>query len=245
MSVQSSVQSGRPRTVSYFQVVGITPAGLATVSGNYPASSGSVAGLVKSATAMVPLQEGVSSGGVPPVSTLTIAGDDASGRKWSDGTYALSCSGYLNPSAGKSYAGSTGNGVYWIDADGAGAAAAFKVQCDMVTDGGGWTYLTTDSMAIAAGKYSTTYGDGTYPSMSCSSVAASTQVVMYSGVFASNCNAYNMTAADLACVNGKIALNTGGILQWAYYGNYSHLCVDLGDRCPGTSKSHTVAWRCR
>lgn len=138
----------------------------------------------------------------------------------------------MNPSAGKTYAGSTGNGTYWIDADGAGAAAAFKVQCDMVTDGGGWTFATADSAAISAGKYSTTYGDGAYPVMACSSVASSTQVVMLSGVFASNCNPYNMTAADLTCVNNNIVLGTANILKWAYYGNYGNTCVSLGDRCP-------------
>lgn len=42
---------GKPRPVSYFQVAGISPAtGAAVVSGNYPASSGSVSGLVKNPT---------------------------------------------------------------------------------------------------------------------------------------------------------------------------------------------------
>lgn len=76
----------------------------------------------------------------------------------------------------------------------------------MTSDGGGWTFGIADAAAIAAGKYSTTYGDGSYPVMACSSVASSTQVVMQSGVFASNCNPYNMTAADLTCVNNNIGL---------------------------------------
>ncbi len=69
----------------------------------------------------------------------TIIGNDDSGRGWSDGAYAVSCSGYLNAPAGYSYSGSTGNGVYQIDPDGAGGFAAFKAYCDMTTDGGGWT----------------------------------------------------------------------------------------------------------
>lgn len=44
----SATNGGKGRSVSYFQVAGIVPAtGAAVVSGNYPASSGSVAGLVR------------------------------------------------------------------------------------------------------------------------------------------------------------------------------------------------------
>lgn len=62
---------------------------------------------------------------------------DGSGRRWSDGTYARSCLDYrLSITGARSYAGAIGDGVYTVKPD---AAAPMDVQCDMLTDGGGWT----------------------------------------------------------------------------------------------------------
>lgn len=63
-------------------------------------------------------------------------------RGYEDGTFATSCEGYIRPqSARHQYAGSTGDGVYRLNQNG----ATKDVYCDMTRDGGGWVLLANYS----------------------------------------------------------------------------------------------------
>ena len=71
--------------------------------------------------------------------SISIFGDDNDGRKYSNNTFAVSCNGYKSSSY---YKGDIGDGVYWVDPDGSGGSAEFKVYCDMTTESGGWTIFS-------------------------------------------------------------------------------------------------------
>lgn len=67
-------------------------------------------------------------------------------RGWGEGTYAPSCEGYRRPTGGYEYRGDIGSGIYRIDPDGRhGPLRPFDIECDMTTDGGGWSILRTNT----------------------------------------------------------------------------------------------------
>ena len=79
-------------------------------------------------------------GVVPTTVSASGALTEADPGRWSDGSVATTCDGYLHPAGGEVAADT--DGVYVIDLDGAGSTwDEVAVYCDMTTDGGGWTKL--------------------------------------------------------------------------------------------------------
>ena len=74
-------------------------------------------------------------------SPITIVDPGSGKRRWSDGTYASSCQGYLKPNIPFLYSGATGDGVYSLQIPVNGTPTVVDVYCDMTTDGGGWTMI--------------------------------------------------------------------------------------------------------
>jgi cysteine-rich repeat protein len=72
----------------------------------------------------------------------TTSGDGCSSAcQFPPGTSAnpgLSCKDILEKN------GSQGNGKYWLDPGGVGGTSPFEADCDMTTDGGGWTLIDGD-----------------------------------------------------------------------------------------------------
>lgn len=73
---------------------------------------------------------------LPVISQKTIVLQPEGYRTWSDNTVARSCNEYRNPTAGRTYAGSVGDGLYRIQPTG---QAVTTVYCDMTN--GGYTLL--------------------------------------------------------------------------------------------------------
>jgi len=86
------------------------------------------------------------------VKVLSLTGTS---RRWSDGSNATTCKQYKNPLAGYIYAGDTGDGIYMIDPDGAGAGAPYEAYCNMGLQGGGWTRCAAERIYYSAGESKT------------------------------------------------------------------------------------------
>jgi phage terminase large subunit-like protein len=118
-------------------VTGALPAGLALGPDGLITGTPTLAG-TSSFSVTASYKAKVSAPATYNMSVTANVRNNGSARSWSDGTYAASCQGYLHPTGLYSYTGATGDGVYTIDPDGAGAQAPLNVYCDMTSDGGGW-----------------------------------------------------------------------------------------------------------
>lgn len=60
--------------------------------------------------------------------------EQASVKRWADGTGAASCLEYLTAASAAAYTGDTGDGVYLLEL----SSGDTEIACDMTTDSGGW-----------------------------------------------------------------------------------------------------------
>lgn len=94
---------------------------------------------------------------VAPQAPAPVIANFGTYRAWSDGTYATSCQGYLTPTSPYTYSGVTGDGRYRIDL----AGTLTDVDCDMTTDGGGWTLVLSVLNTTGLSGGSGLWGAGT------------------------------------------------------------------------------------
>lgn len=85
--------------------------------------------------------------------SISIIGDNDTGRNYSDGSFEKSCYDYKNSS---SYKGDIGTGIYNIQPK--VNSKTYKVYCDMKKDDGGWTLLVTavEDNGKTTGNWNTT-----------------------------------------------------------------------------------------
>lgn len=127
-----------------------------------PTAGGVVSGVLQFVSNSTSQPSAVALEGTGDASKTTVLVDGS--RYWADGTVAANCAAYRNP--GQGFTPQTADGVYRI---GSSLATAKPVQCDMTTDGGGWT-LVLNYVHKAATNPPLDANTSSYPLMGSSSL---------------------------------------------------------------------------
>lgn len=93
----------------------------------------------------------------PFIINVTISGSglilNSGVRTYFDGTLAESCNQYLTQNSGNyTYTGQTGSGKYRIKPQ-SSVATTYDVDCDMVSEGGGWTKINAQTASAITGSF--------------------------------------------------------------------------------------------
>ncbi|GAB5388648.1 MAG: hypothetical protein Alpg2KO_16160 [Alphaproteobacteria bacterium] len=131
--------------LGYGLVVGLIAvvalASVTQVGGNVRSLFGEVSDQLETGAAGGGAGSGEAASASPTPVNLVGALNSGDPGRYADGSHAITCEAYKNPSDPSTYTAASSDGVYLIDPDGTGGNAAFQVWCDQTTSGGGWTMI--------------------------------------------------------------------------------------------------------
>lgn len=184
-------------------------------------------------------------------------------KSWSDGTLAQSCNEYRQGKTGYAYVQDTGDGIYRIQP--AGEASPANVYCDMTTNGGGYTVIssvsgTTMSPVVWAQASATnpplpSQGNASYlPSSLATKLAALSSEVLIKRANTTNMLYSTSTSVMANLRAGKVANYSDGALdQTSLWAMSSPGLTQLNTKCAsndasagstGASRYPSIFWGC-
>jgi hypothetical protein len=141
------------------------------------------------------------------VRTSGSAGGCGAGTTCDDSSGTISCEAVASCAAIHASNPTAPSGIYTIDPDGVGSAAAFSVTCDMTTAGGGWTVISSENFTGGA----TGWSDNT-TSTACAYTTETLGGYNLTGIGASRTKTFALLG--IPHTEARVALNYYSIDSW-------------------------------